>query len=74
MLKEDFKKIKKVITHRDNKREHIRPIHKLIGLFKNKWKGNFLIEECYNQLINLEKELIGKLNETNQNTITKPTY
>ena len=63
MFNKDFEKVKKVLSHKDNKKEHIMPIHKLIGLFKNKWDGNSSIEGPYNQLIVLEKELIEKLHE-----------
>ena len=67
MLKRDFNKIKKVVKHKNNNIEHIQPIHRLIGLFKTKWDGNPLIDECYNELIVLEKELIEKLHEIKKN-------
>ena len=67
MIKVDFEKVKKVLLHKENKINHITPIHKLIGLFKNKWEGNSLISGHYNELIVLEKELIEKIHGIKNN-------
>ena len=67
MIKIDFEKVKKVLLHKENKINHIGPIHKLIGLFKNKWEGCSLIDGHYNELITLEKELIEKIHGIKNN-------
>ena len=37
MFKKDLKKLKKVLTHSDNKRSHIPAIKNYIQLFYSKW-------------------------------------
>ena len=54
-MKKDLKKLKEVITHVDNKEQHLRAISTYIQLFYDKWKEQAkpYVEEITNHHINL---------------------
>jgi len=59
-FKKDFKKLKKVITHRDNEYLHLRNITNYINLFFKKWNA-FISPTHENQIILLQNDLVKRL-------------
>tara|TARA_R110001592_G_scaffold263882_1_gene529231 strand:+ start:202 stop:384 length:183 start_codon:yes stop_codon:yes gene_type:complete len=58
-MKKDLIKLTEVITHQDNKTQHLQAINTYIHLFYNKWKDESIphIEEITNHHVDLLEKL-----------------
>ena len=58
-MKKDLLKLKEILTHKDNKLQHIQSINTYIQLFYDKWKEESIphVQEITNEHVDLLEKL-----------------